>query len=156
MANEMSTVGFAIGYCPEASAGTRPTTAYTKIPNVYSISEINPEPATYDVTDLSDLEWKRSIPALKDEVGNISLGVHLNPTFRTAWGSLVTAYQSAASANKAMWFEVLPLNDTHGFFFEGVPISLGLPGIETDSVFEGDVYITVGKIEAWQTKATIS
>lgn len=54
MANELSTAGITIGYAVESTSGTRPST-FSSIPNVKSIGDMNPDPATYDVTDLSDL-----------------------------------------------------------------------------------------------------
>lgn len=55
MANEISTAGIQIGYAVETTAGTRPST-FTNIPNVKTIGDMNPEPSTYEVTDLSDTE----------------------------------------------------------------------------------------------------
>ena len=37
MANEISTAGISIGYAVEATAGSRPTSTYTSIPNIKTI-----------------------------------------------------------------------------------------------------------------------
>lgn len=148
MANEISTAGIQIGYAVEATAGSRPT-SFTNIPNIKTIGEMNPEPSTYEVTDLSDTEWKRYIGALKDVGGAVALTANITSSFLTAWTSVVTAADSAASANKACWFCVTVPNWTKKFYFAGQPTSLGLPQIETDAVFEGDVYITPNQITGW-------
>ena len=59
MANELSTAGVSVQYCVETTAGTKPTTGFTVIPNIKSIPDLNPEPSSLEVTDLSDTEWKR-------------------------------------------------------------------------------------------------
>ena len=59
MANEISTAGILLKYAVETTAGTRPTTGFTQIPNVKSIPEFNAEPSNLEVTDLSDTVWKR-------------------------------------------------------------------------------------------------
>ena len=149
MANEISTAGFSIGYCTEATAGSRPTSGYQLIPNVKTIGEFNPEPSTYEVTDLSDLEWKRYIPGLKDVGGAVPLTANFTESFLTAWNSCVTAADSARTQNKSTWFMVTVPNWTKKFYFAGMPTAAGLPQVETDSVFDGDVYVTPNKIEGW-------
>jgi len=149
MANELSTAGIQIGYAVETTAGTRPST-FTAIPNVKTIGDMNPEPSTYEVTDLSDTEWKRYIGALKDIGGSVSLTVNITQAFITAWEGIVTAATTGIASNKACWFQVTVPNVTEKFYFAGMPASLGLPQIETDAVFEGDVYITPNQIDGWE------
>ena len=149
MANEISTAGFSIGYATEATAGSRPTSGYVLIPNIKTIGEFNPEPSTYDVTDLSDTEWKRFIPGLKDVGGAVALTANFTEAFLTAWGSCVSASDTARAANKSTWFMVTVPNWTKKFYFAGMPTAAGMPQVETDSVFEGDVYVTPNKIDGW-------
>ncbi len=151
MANELSTAGISIGYAVETTAGTKPS-SFTDIPNVKSISEFNPEPATLEVTDLSDTEWKRYIPGLKDPGGAISLTVNMTKAFLTAWASLVSAAETGLASNKACWFRVTVPN-VGAFDFAGMPSDAGLPAVETDSVFEGSVYIVPNQIDSWTLEA---
>lgn len=148
MANEISTAGITVGYAVETTAGTRPTTGYTDIPNIKNISEVNPEPSTYEVTDLSDTVWKRYIQGLKDPGGAIAFTANFTSAFKTAWESCVSAAETGFSSSKACWFEVVVPN-FGSFYFAGMPSELGLPAIDTDAVFEGDVYVTPNQIEGW-------
>lgn len=148
MANELSTAGISVGYAVETTAGTRPT-SFTAIQNVKTIGDMNPEPSTYEVTDLSDTEWKRYIGALKDMGGAVSLTVNITQAFITQWETIVSAAATALSTNKACWFQVSVPGVTKKFYFAGMPASLGLPQIETDAVFEGDVYITPNQVAGW-------
>ena len=106
MALEISTAGVALKYAVETTAGTRPTTGYTAIPNIKETPDFNPEPSTLEVTDLSDLVWKRYIAGLKDPGGALSFTANLTSAFKTAWETLVSAYETAAASSKATWFEI--------------------------------------------------
>ena len=154
MANEIATAGIKVLYATETTAGTRPTSGYTAIPNIKSISGINAEPSTYEVTDLSDTEYKRYMPALKDMGGNISLDINLTEAFKTAWGTLVSAYENAIASNKATWFEFKIPNWTDSFYIAGIPTELGFPDVDTDAVLEGTAYIAPNQVEGWSTAST--
>lgn len=147
MANELSTAGISIGYAVETTAGTKPS-SFTDIPNVKNISEFNPEPSTLEVTDLSDTEWKRYIPGLKDPGGAITLTVNVTKTFLTTWATIVSAAETGKAAGKATWFQV-DVPNVGVFDFAGMPSDAGLPAIETDAVFEGSVYIVPNQIDGW-------
>lgn len=58
MAIELSTAGILVKWAVETTAGTMPTTGYSVLKGVKSLGEMNPEPETLEVTDLSDTEWK--------------------------------------------------------------------------------------------------
>lgn len=156
MANELSTAGILLKY--KVAAGTTPPAYnYTTIDNIKAIPEFNPEPSTLDVTDLSDTEWKRYIPGLKDPGGALGFTANLTSAFKTAWASLISAYETgqAATPIQNTWFEVM-VPDFGSFYFAGIPSDLGLPAIDVDSVFEGDVYITPNIIHGWAASSTTS
>lgn len=151
--NEFSTAGIKVKYAPEATAGTRPTTNYTVIPNIKSTPDFNPEPSTLDVTDLSDTVWKRSIEGLKDIGGAVAFSANLTSALVTAWETLVSAYETAHSSNKAIWFEIsIPNFDS--FYFAGKPSELGAKAFEVDSVADIDLYVTPNEIHGWDTAST--
>lgn len=147
MANELSTAGIGLKYAVETTAGTKPS-SFTAVPNVKTIGEFNPEPSTLEVTDLSDLEWKRYIPGLKDPGGAIPFTVNFTKAFLTAWAAAVTAAETGFAAGKATWWQVNVPN-VGTFEFQGMPSDAGLPSVETDSVFEGDVYVVPNGITGW-------
>lgn len=62
----------------------------------------------------------------------------------------MSAATTGLAGGKACWFQVTVPNVTEKFYFAGMPASLGLPQIETDAVFEGDVYITPNQIDGWE------
>jgi hypothetical protein len=154
LANELSTAGVLVKYCAEATAGTRPTTDYTTIPNIKSTPDLNPEPSNLEVTDLSDTEWKRYIPGLKDPGGALSFNANNTTAFQTAWATLVSAYETAKAASKAIWFEIMVPGLTNSFFFAGIPSALGLAAMEVDSPAEVTAYVTPNSVTGWAAKST--
>lgn len=153
MALEISTAGILVKYAVEATAGTRPTTGFTTIPNIKSTPDFNPEPSTLEVTDLSDLVWKRYIPGLKDPGGALSFTANLTSAFKTAWETLVSAYETGIASSKQTWFEIM-VPTIGSFYFAGIPSELGVNGYEVDAVAEISVYVTPNKIEGWDTSST--
>jgi len=154
MANELSTAGVLVKYAAETTAGTRPTTGYTTIPNIKSTPDLNPEPSNLEVTDLSDTEWKRYIPGLKDPGGALSFNANNTDAFQTAWATLVAAYETASAASKAIWFEIYVPGLTNSFFFAGIPSALGLGAMEVDAPAEVTAYVTPNQIEGWAAAST--
>lgn len=153
MALELNTAGVTVGYAIESTAGTRPTASYTKIPNIKSIPNLNPEPSSIEVTDLADTEWKRYIPGLKDPGGSLAFMANNTNAFQDAWNTLVEEAETGKASNKAMWFEINVPGLAKAFYFAGMPAPLGLSGIEVDSVLEIEGYISPNQIAGWQTKA---
>lgn len=153
MALELSTAGIKVMYAAESTKGTRPTSGYTVIPNVKSIPGYNPEPSNLQVTDLSDVEWHRYIPGLKDPGGAIGLTVNHNATFLTAWNNLMSAYETAKAADKSIWFE-FAIPGMNSFYFPAIPSELGFNGADVDSVLENVAYITPNGEPVWAAAST--
>ncbi len=149
---ELSTIGIKLKYAPEATAGTKPTTGYTEIANITSIGEISANPEQLEVTNLVDT-WKRYIAGVRDTGGNIPIGANFTAAFKTAWNAVVTAYATAFAAGKALWWEVNVPN-FGSFYFAGEPIDLGLPSIEVNNVFAGEVEIIPNQVSGWGTAST--
>ena len=154
MANELSTAGVLVKYIVEASAGVRPSSGYTEIPNIKSTPDLNPEPSSLQVTDLSDEEWHRYISGLKDPGGALSFLANNTSAFQTAWATLVSAAETAAASDKATWFEIYVPGLTNSFYLAGIPSELGLAAMEVDGVAEINAYVTPNQIEGWATSST--
>lgn len=145
MAIELSTAGILVKW---AVGDTRPTTGYSVIRGVKSISEFNPEPSTLDVTDLSDKEFKRYISGLKDISGTQQLTVNDFADFRDDWDDLLEAANGGA-----VWFEyAIPGMDS--YYYKGIPSPLGFNGADVDSVLENVAYITPNSAPVWATAST--
>lgn len=152
MALEMNTIGVKIKYCVETSAGTRPTTGYTNIPDVKSIPEINLTPSTLEVTNLVD-KFKRYIPGVQDPGTDFAMNGNMTSSLKTAWASLVSAAASAWASGKSTWFEVA-IPNFESFYFAGMPVDLGLSSQAVDAVEEANMHIIPNQISGWAAAST--
>lgn len=142
MANEFSTAGMTLKYAVESTAGTRPTTSYTEIPEVKSIPQFGGEPNTLQTTPLTAKKFHTYIAGLQDSGGAFGITVNDCPLFRTAWAGLMTAV-AGASDGCATWFEIVYPADSEmdSFYFTADPVALGFGGAEVDSVLENTAYL---------------
>ena len=150
----LSTAGVTVGYAVETTAGTRPTTGFKIIPDIKEIPEMNPEPETLETTTLAATEYKTYIEGLKDLGGALSFVANYTTELETEWAALITAYTTAKSTNKAVWFEVKHPILTKSVCFTGQPSAMGLPAMSVNSVLETNLYITPTNAPSWQTKST--
>lgn len=152
MALEFSTIGVSVNYCVETSAGTRPTSGYTKIPDIKSIPDIAMTPSNLQVTNLDD-DVHRYIPGVADAGSDIALTGNMTASLKTAWASLVSAAETAWSSGKATWFEVkIPSFDS--FYFAGLPSKLGVNAMSVDAVIETSLHIIPNQIAGWAAAST--
>ena len=162
MSAEISTAGIVIKYCPETTAGTRPTTGYkTKATGatlniadyVTGISGLTAEYEQYDVTPLSATKRHAFVRGLQGNDGNISLSCNINPTSRDDWNKIVTEY-AALTGGKGMWFEFTLPGDTKSVFFRCEPCDMGFPDVEAASAVQGAVQLIENDYGGWQTATT--
>lgn len=158
MALEFNTAGFALKYAVEASVGAgRPTTGYTNIEGVVSLSEMNSAPTAIDITPLAELKKHRYIPGLSDDGGVFTVRANGTTAFNTAWSTLVTAAETAQAAGKRTFFEIVfPTSSGYSdsYYFEGLPVTLGFFGAEVDTAYQGDCYIITNEILGFAAKST--
>lgn len=152
MSLEFSTIGVKIGYVVEASAGTRPTSGVTNIPDIKNIPGIDLTPSKLQVTNLLD-RVHRYIPGVKDAGDDINLTANLTAALKTAWGSLVSAAETAWASGKATWFEIsIPNYDS--FWFAGIPTEMGFNEMGVDAVAEASLHIIPNQVVGWAAKST--
>lgn len=153
MALEFSTIGTKVKYCVETTAGTFPTSGFTEIANIVSISEDNGEPEQIEVTNLVDTRH-RSIPGLLGSNDVVSLTANFTAAFKTAWETLCTAYATGAASGKATWFEFILPGHTDSWYFAGIPSELGFPGAEVAQAQQITAYITKNDNKGWAAAST--
>lgn len=156
MSERFSTAGMYLCYAPEATAGTRPTTGYVKIPEVKSMPSFNPSPETIESTTLDETEYKTYVKGLKDLGGALEYNANLTEDLMTAWETLMTAFNTAVAANKRVWFAVVHPYLTKAVFFTGDPSSIGLNEATVGGMAETTLYITPTSAPEMQTKPTLA
>lgn len=138
----LSTAGIQLLYAVEATAGTRPTSGYTRIYGAKSTPSLNPSPETLETTTLDETEYKTYIDGLKDLGGALEFTFNLTQDLIDSWDALMTAYETAKAAGKATWFTIVVPGLTESFYFTGNPSNMGLPETSVSSVLEITNYIT--------------
>lgn len=150
----ITTAGVTFGYAVEATAGTRPTTGYTLIPDIKEIPEMNPEPETLETTTLAETAFKTYTEGLKDLGGALSFLANYTPELETTWTALVAAFKTANEGKKAVWFEIRHPKLEKSVYFTGQPSAMGVPAMSVNSVLETNLYITPTNAPAWEAKST--
>lgn len=139
---DLSTAGIQLHYAVETTAGTRPTSGYTRIYGIKSTPSLNPAPDTIETTTLDETEYKTYIDGLKDLGGALEFTFNLTESLIDAWDKLMTAYETAKAQNLNTWFCIVVPGLTKAFYFTGNPSAMGLPEAAVNSVLEITNYIT--------------
>ena len=152
MALEFSTIGGKLGYCVEASAGSRPTSGYVNIPDIKNLPSIDLTPSKLEVTNLVD-KYRRFIQGVLDAGDDINVTANLTASLKTAWASLVSAATTAWASQKSTWFEIsIPGFDS--FYFAGIPTEMGVNELGVDAVAEASLHIIPNQIGGWATASS--
>ena len=157
MSTRFSTAGMSLQYCVETTAGTRPSTGFTTIPEVKSMPSFNPQPETIDSTTLEETVYRTYVKGLKAMDGALDFGANLTEDLITAWGTMMTAYATGQSATpaKATWFCIVHPGLAKAVYFKGEPAELGLNEASVGSMLETTLYITPNSAPEWQAKPTV-
>ena len=150
MAGEISSAGIKLKYKVESTAGTKPTGAFTEIPDIISLPAMDSAPESLECTPLSETVWKRYVLGLKDPGSSVQVEANDTTAFRSAWTTMMTAYATGAAANpaKATWFEIaIPGRDS--FYFTGEPADLGFSGATVNSVQTINGYIIPSSVSGF-------
>ena len=142
MAINLSTAGVQLWYAVESSAGSRPTSGYTRIKGIKTTPSLNPSPETLETTTLDETEYKTYIDGLKDIGGALEFTFNLTEELIGKWDTLMSAYEAGKVANKSTWFCIVVPGLSQAFYFTGNPSSMGLPETSVSSVLEITNYIT--------------
>ena len=152
MALEFNTIGVKLKWKSEASAGTRPTSGYTQIPDIKNTPSIDINPSKIEVTNLED-EYRRYVDGVKDVGDSFDFTANLTADMKTKWNSCVSAAKEAWASGKATWFEIsIPNFDS--FYFAGIPSPLGVNEMGVDSVAESTLHIVPNQIHGWDSAST--
>lgn len=152
MALEFNTIGAKLGYAVETSAGTRPTSGYTNIPDLKTIPGAELTPSKLEVTNLTD-HYRRYITGVLDAGDSFDLTANLTASLKTLWTAMVSSASTAWGSGKSTWFEIsIPGFDS--FYFAGLPTEMGFNEMGVDAVAEASLHIIPNQIAGWAAKST--
>lgn len=153
MALEISTVGATVKYAIEATAGTRPTSGYTEIPDVNEAPDFPMDVEVLDASNVTDL-ITRYIAGRQDPGGDKEFTLNHTENVITVWEAMVTASETAYAEGKQTWFEYVYPDATKSFFFSAIPLKLGNGGIAQNEVDTIPAHVICTGIGGWATKST--
>lgn len=156
MSQRVSTAGMYLCYCVETTAGTRPTSGYQIIPEIKSMPSFNPSPNTIDSTTLLETEYMTYVKGLKDLGGALEYGANLTDDLVDFWETLLTAYDTAVAAGKAMWFAVVHPKLAKATFYKGEPAPIGFNEAAVGAMAETTLYITPNSAPIMETKPSVT
>ncbi len=154
MSRRVSTAGMSLQYAVEETAGVRPTSGYTIIPEIKSMPSFNPAPETIESTTLLETEFKTYVQGLKDLGGALEYTANLTDGLIDFWNDLLTAYDTAAASGKAMWFAVVHPQLKAATYFTGEPAPLGFNESSVSAMAETTLYITPNSAPIMKEKPT--
>lgn len=138
----LSTIGIKVSYAVEATAGTRPTTGYTHIPDLKSIPSFNPSPNTADATTFDNTEYTSYVQLLKDLGGALEISANFTQELYNKWEAMVAAYETGIKTSKRTWL----CFDIPGFdkaaYVPIQPAHMGIPEASANSLYETTLYVT--------------
>lgn len=153
MALEITTVGATVKYCIETTAGTRPTTGYTEIPDVNEAPDFPMDVEVLDASNTTDT-ITRYVAGRQDPGGDKEFTLNHTEAVITAWDTLVSASSTAYAEGKQTWFEYVYPDATKSFFFTAIPLALGNGGIAQNEVDTIPAHVICTGIGGWATKST--
>lgn len=150
---EILTVGAKVKYCWETTAGTRPTTGYTELPDVNEAPAISLSTEAIDVSNISD-KIIRYKAGRQDPGGDVNFVLNHTEQVITAWEALVTAVGTNAGTGKRLWFEYVYPGATKSFFYAAEPQSLGNVGIAQNANDTIEAHAIVNDVAGWAAAST--
>jgi hypothetical protein len=149
----ISTSGMTVKYAVEATAGTRPTTGYTEIPDILDVPDLAPAPGTIESTPLNELQYVQYIDDLIDVGGAVTFNARLTEELFDAWDDVIAAFDGL-TGGKAMWFEIAHPLLTKSFFLAGKPAVLGLSAASARALAQTTLNVTPNNVVGFATKST--
>ena len=153
MALEITTVGATVKYCVETTAGTRPTTGYTEIPDVNEAPDFPMDVEVLGASNITDT-ITRYVAGRQDPGGDKEFTLNHTEAVITAWDTLVSAASTAYADGKQTWFEYVYPDATKSFFFTAIPLALGNDGIAQNEVDTIPAHVICTGIGGWEAKST--
>lgn len=155
MSERLSTIGMYLMYKVEDTTGERPTSGYTRISEVKSVPSLSNPPEGLETSTLENLVYKSYTPGLIDLGGAIEFTANLTADLLEEWNDvLISAYNTAVSEGKQVWFVVVHRKLERAVYFTGAPTPIGLPEASVNSVLETPLYITPDSEPTWYARPT--
>lgn len=148
--------GLGIAYAVETTAGTRPTSGWTRIPKLTNIAELYSAPDTVETTTFDNLKYTSSIPGLQTQDVKENTIILTQETWEMC-KNMCDAYEDAQAEGKSMWFCHYHPKLPKCNFYTGAPTMVMIPGGDPNNPLTSTLAITpTGEIEEGDTPTDIA
>lgn len=149
----ISTVGVIFSYGVETTAGETPA-SFVKLNRINAIDELAIETEQIDASALEDSSEK-NIAGRDGSGGSRNVTVNLTDETLAEWETLITAYNTAKAAGKAIWFQAKTPNLTKAEFFTGEPPKkVPAPGYDQNGLLTVQIPLVVTDYKGYDTPVT--
>lgn len=149
----LTSVGAKIKYCWETTAGTRPTTGYTQLPDVDEAPAFDLSPNNIDVSNITDKVSKKS-PGRQDVPDDAVFTLNHTEEVITAWDALVAQVATKKATGLQLWWEYWFEGATKSYFWAGYPQELGTSGIQQNAKDTIPAHVCPTDWAGWETAST--
>ena len=152
----ISTLGIALSYGVETTAGTKPAT-FSLLTRINAIGGITQDTEQIDASALEDTSSKY-IAGRADTGGTVSVTVNLTQDTIEEWDDLIDAYNTAHTNNLQMWFQVYSsgLGSDAFFFIAEPPQNIPLPESNQNELWTVEIPLAIVDYKGLDTKVTPS
>ena len=153
----LSSIKLKVSVAIEATAGTKPTSGYYRVPMVTALPDMDWENDTIDVTSYDNEKNYSYIPGLRDTGGLLSLEANWSEYGISMWDDLATLLDSANnSTGKCAWL-MIDINGTDiKYFIPIIPVLTGIPDAPVNDKVSINYNFTVVGDMVKETIASIS
>lgn len=141
MSQRVTTAGMYLCWAAETTAGERPTSGYTVLPEIKSMPDLNQEPNNIDSTTLLETEYETSEPGLKS-VGTLTYGANMTDDLEDIVEDLIEAQDTAAAAGKRIWYAEVNPKLKKATFFAGKVSNINFSEASVNGMGDTSIYIT--------------
>lgn len=140
----LAAIGVITSYKIETTAGTMPTSGYTKLPDIKGIPATDSSPNTADATTFDNIEFTSYVKLLKDLGGALSLTANFTNELYTAWTAMCEAYSTGMSSTppKRLWICFDIPGFSNSAYLPVEPSKMGIPETTANTLIETTLYIT--------------
>lgn len=153
MALEITSVGAEVRYAFETTAGKRPTTGYTLLPDVNEAPEQDMSVETIDVSNISDTVTRYTY-GRQDPGGDMVFTLNHTDAVIDAWAKLVSDAEEKFADGLRLWFEYWFPNAKKSYFWAGMPRKLGTSGIAQNEMDTIPAHAVLVDWVGWDDEAT--
>lgn len=149
---EITSVGASVRYAFETTAGVRPVSSYTVLPDVNQAPEQDMAVQTIDVSNISDYVT-RYAPGRQDPGGDQQFTLNHTDAVIGLWNNLAAQAESKAAESKRLWFEYRFPTGSYAYYWAGLPRELGTSGIAQNENDTINAHVVLTAWEGWKAKS---